>query len=144
MNRFISSNIGLKFLALILAVVTWVYIVFELHKGTMEEMEAFHRILPSANMASKVLSIKLNLTGEPPPGYIVQYEGVVIEPPSCVIVGPQSVLNRLSYVKTQEINVSEYTKTFTKDVSIVSPLRGFSVKDKFVRVSIPIVKKSSE
>lgn len=142
MNRLISSNIGLKLLALVLAIITWAYIVFELHKGTLEEMAAFHRIIPSAVMTSKALPIKPNLIGEPPSGYAVRYEDILAEPSSCIIVGPRSVLGRLTYVMTQDINVSEYTKTFTKDVSIVSPITGFNVKDKFVKVTVPIIKKT--
>lgn len=139
MKSIILNNLGLKLLALFLAVVTWFYIVVELQKGTPEEREVLQRILPY-RMVSKQIPIKLNLIGEPQKGYMVEYDKIVIEPSTCVMIGPGSFLNRLSAVNTQSIDISEYTKTFTKDISIISPTKGVTMKEKFVSVTIPIIK----
>ena len=39
-NKFFLNNIGLKLLALALAIIVWVYIVGELNKATPEEKAA--------------------------------------------------------------------------------------------------------
>lgn len=139
MRNIILNNWGLKLLALFLAMVTWYYIVVELQKGAVEEREALQSILPY-RVYSKELPIKLNLIGEPPNGYMIDYDNLLLEPSKFVIVGPKSILKKLISVKTRPIDISEHTKTFKKAVSIVMPAKGITIKDKFINVTIPITK----
>ena len=46
MRKFFTKNIGLKFMALILALALWFYIVNELKKGNEEERQFLNRVLP--------------------------------------------------------------------------------------------------
>ncbi len=139
MKNLILNNLGLKLLALFLAFATWFYVVVELQKGTIEERQALQRILPY-RIISKRLPVKLNLTGEPPEGYAVEYDKITIDPAECVMVGPRSLLEKLSSVKTRIIDISGHTRMFAKDVSIVPPMKGIDIKDRFIKVTIPISK----
>ena len=48
-RKFFTKNIGLKFMALILALALWFYIVNELKKGSEEERQFLNRVLPREN-----------------------------------------------------------------------------------------------
>ena len=140
MKNIILNNITLKLLALIIAVITWFYIVVELHKGNVEEKEVLQRMLPQYHMIAKNLPVKLNLVGEPGKGYTIQYDKIKIDPSLCIIVGPRTVLSRLNSINTQPIDITEYKKTFTKSISVEYPVKGIEIKEKFIKVFIPIIK----
>ena len=139
MKTAIFNNSGLKILALFLAIVTWYYIVTELHKGTIEERKALQSIFPYS-MISKQLPIKLDLVGEPQKGYMVIKGEIVIEPSNCVMVGPKSILGKLTSVKTQPIDISGHSRMIKKEVTISAPAKGITMKEKFIKVAIPIAK----
>lgn len=139
MKNIILNNLGLKLLALFLAVLTWFYIVEELQKGAIEESEALKSIFPY-RIVSKQLPIKLNLTGEPEAGYRMLKDKITLDPSSCVIIGPKSFLKKVSSIETQPISISGDVKTIIKDISIIPPIKGISIKEKFVTVTIPIEK----
>ncbi|MDB4349364.1 YbbR-like domain-containing protein [Omnitrophica bacterium] len=138
MKNAILNNLGLKLLALLLAIVTWIYIVIELQEGAAAEREALQSILPPYRMVSKKIPIKLSLMGEPKDGYVVAYDQVAIKPSDFFIVGPKSILNKLSSVETETIDISGYSKTLIKDVTIIPPTKGM-IKEKFVTVTVPIL-----
>ncbi len=139
MKHSILNNMGLKLLALLLAIVTWAYIVLELQKSSVEEREIIQSILPY-RMISKKVPIELDLIGEPRDGYKVAYNEVVITPSEFVIVGPKAILNDISSIETQPIDITGLTKTLRKDVSIIPPARGV-IKEKFITVTVPIHKE---
>jgi len=144
MKNVILNNWGIKLLALFLAIATWLYIVVELDKGATEEMEALQGVISSYTMVSKSVPINLKLEGNPSEGYKVQHDKIVIKPSICVIVGPRSYLRRLLAVDTYPIDITGHTKTLVKDISIISPFKGIDIKEKFVTVTIPIVKSAGE
>ncbi len=53
LRKFFTENIGLKMLALVLALALWFYVVGELKKGTEEEMRLLNKVLPSAGEINK-------------------------------------------------------------------------------------------
>ncbi|MFH1753682.1 MAG: YbbR-like domain-containing protein [Candidatus Omnitrophota bacterium] len=138
MKNAILNNLGLKLLALILAIATWAYIVIELQSGTLEEKEILKNVLPY-RMISKKLPIELNLVGEVPDGYAVVHDEIIITPANFVIVGPKAVLGELSVIETQPVHIEGNTKTITRNITIIPPAKGI-IKEKFIRVTIPIVK----
>jgi len=138
MKNLVMNNIGLKLIALLLAIITWFYIVVELQKGAVEEREVLQRILPY-RMVSKQVPVKLDLVGEPPKGFAIDKENLAITPSACIIVGPKSLLEKLTTVSTQPVDVSKMTKTLTKDISVISPIKGMRLKDRFVSITIPII-----
>ena len=136
-KKFITNNIGLKLIALFLAVITWLYIVAELNKASTEETAALERLLPY-RMTAKLLSVQLNIDGKPLEGYRILTDEVTITPSDIMVIGPRSLLHKTSYIKTEPLKISEYTKSFTKDVSLMPLAKGLSIKEKFVTVSVPI------
>jgi YbbR domain-containing protein len=140
MKNLLLNNLGLKLLALLLAMVTWVYVVLELQEGPSQEREALQSILPPYRLASKKVPVRLDMVGQPRDGYAVAYDKVVIQPSELFIVGPKSMLDKLSTIETEPINVTNYTKTLIKDVTVIPPTKGI-ITDKFISVTIPILKE---
>ena len=140
MRTTIFNNLGLKLLALLLAIITWVYVVIELQEGNVAEKEVLQSILPPYRMVSKKISIKLNLVGEPKEGYEVAYDKVVLKPSQFLIVGPKSLLKDISSVDTEPVDLSGHVKTIIRDVSVITPTKGV-IKEKFVTITIPILRE---
>jgi YbbR domain-containing protein len=140
MRVFFLNNIGLKFLALLLAVATWIYVVIELQQGSIEEKEMLQNILPPYRFVSKKVPVKLNLVGEPETGYYVAYDRIVIKPSDFMIVGPKSIISRMSSVETQPVDITGSSKTFITDVSVISPTKAM-IKDKFITITVPILRQ---
>lgn len=138
-KKFFLNNIGLKLIALVLAVITWIYIVGELDKGTPEDRAALEKLLPY-RMTAKIFPIQLNLTGESKEGYEILTDSVTITPRDVMVVGPRSLLSRVAFIKTEPIDISEHTKSISEDVSLMPLAKGLSIKEKFVSVKIPIKK----
>ena len=138
-KKFILNNIGLKLISLFLAIITWIYIVGELNKATPEERAALARLLPY-RMTAKYLAVQLNLTGELREGYQVLTDNITVNPSGIMVVGPRGLLDRISFVKTEPIDISEYTKSFSRDVSLLPLAKGLSIKERFVTVTVPVQK----
>ncbi|MFH1752791.1 MAG: YbbR-like domain-containing protein [Candidatus Omnitrophota bacterium] len=138
MKNFFVNNFGLKLLALLLAIVTWVYVVVELQEGVVAERSALQSILPPYRLLSKKVPIKLNIIGEPKAGYGVAYDRIAIKPNEFLIVGPKSIIERLTSIDTEPVDITGSSKTFMKDVSIVPPTKGI-IREKFVTVTVPIL-----
>jgi len=139
MKSAFFNNIGLKALALLLAIATWVYVVIELQHGSVEEKEMLRNILPPYRFVSKKVPVKLNLIGEPQNGYSVAYDKISIKPAEFMIVGPKSIVSRMTSVETQPIDITGYSKTFMTDVSVSTPTKAL-IKEKFITVTVPILR----
>jgi len=139
-KQLVMKNIWFKVLAFFLAVISWFYVVGELNKGSMSDKSIFDRILPR-RMVAKQIPIKINLIGTPPKGYIVQNDKVSIKPSECIVLGSRSFLRRIEYITTEEIDMSEFTRSIVKRLKIKPVTRGIIMeKDFFVNVVIPIEK----
>lgn len=138
-KKLILNNIGLKLISLFLAIITWIYIVGELNKATPEERAALERLLPY-RMTAKFLAVQLNLTGESREGYQILTDDITISPRGIMVVGPRSLLDRISFVKTEPIDIGKYTKSFSKNVSLLPLAKGLSLKERLVTITIPIQK----
>ena len=138
-KKTILNNIGFKLIALFLAVVTWIYIVGELNKGTSEDRAALERLLPY-RMTAKFLPVELNLTGQAAEGFRILDDEIHIDPKGIMVIGPRSLLDGISFVKTEPIDISGHTKDFSKDIFLMPLARGLTIKEKFVSVTIPVEK----
>ena len=144
MIKIILNNFWLKITALLLALISWFYIVSELNKGTPEEKTFFEQILP-ARISAKEVPIKVNLIGKPPAGYRVLDDAITIKPSSCVIMAQRNLLTNIPYLTTDEIDIGEYTKSVTKQVSLKPVGHGIIFdKDSHVVVVIPVQKIERE
>jgi len=135
------NNIGLKLIALILAILTWFYVVGELNKVSLIEENAPLSAYYPYKLQSKYLTILPRFDGAAPSGYKIDDKKVEIEPRECFVLGPAGIIERLDYIQTKAINISEYTKSFKTKVGL-RPIGGIKLPgEDFVTVSVPVVKK---
>lgn len=144
MIRPIVNNFWLKVTALFLAVILWMYVVGELGRGTEQEAVFFDRILPYKAVAKEV-PVKVNLIGQPKPGFRVLNDQITVKPSHCIVMGPKNSLKAIQYLTTQEIDMGELTGSFVRQVKVKSPGQGFIMeKDFFVTVVVPVQKIEQE
>ena len=65
---FFTVNIGLKLIALVLAVALWFYVVSEVDKGREDDRQFLNKVLPAGGMVAKKLPIKAVIVGAPARG----------------------------------------------------------------------------
>lgn len=134
-----TNNIWLKVLSLMLAIITWFYVADTLSKNAEEK----NRIssLMHYNLVVKDLPVKPNIQGKVPDGYRIEKNAIKIEPQSSLISLPKELFEYIEFLKTEPIDVSSRTKTF----SVNAGLEGlFNLKvhsDKIFKVIIPIQKE---
>lgn len=140
LKDLIVKNFWLKVLALFLAVLSWFYIIGELDKRAPEGSAFFKQVLPY-RMVAQDMPIKINLVGKPRTGYQVLYDKITIKPSSCVILAPRYLMQKLSSITTDQINIGEFTKPIVKKVHIRPVGHGIILESDFVvDVVIPIKK----
>ena len=142
-RRWITNNLGLKMLSLVLAITTWFYINRELAKMKNEEERAIFSLI-NYEVTSKRLPVNLTLVGNTQKGYEIATDKITLEPETCVVIGPKKILSDISYVRTLPIDISEYTKDIAKEVPLAPIAEGISLKDYMVKIHIPIIKKVEE
>lgn len=138
MKNYIFNNFALKIAALLLAVVSWFYIMGEIEGAGYSQKSVFEFNFPE-RYATKFVPVKLNISGTPAPGYHTSLEKVSLNPKYCLVVGPQSLTKHLEYVLTEAIDISGADKTITRQMSLqkIANLH-LTSKEKFVEVTIPI------
>ncbi len=140
----IVKNFWLKVSALLLAVIAWFYVVGELNKGTLEETALFGRIMPY-KIEAKEVPIKVNLVGKPLARCRILSDRISIKPSTCVIIAPKNLLSYISGVTTEEIDISDCTRSIFRQVKIRPIGPGIILeKEFFVNVIIPIEKVEEE
>ncbi len=140
-REWITNNLGLKVVSLVLAVATWFYITAELRKNREEEERAIVNML-RYDVVSKRLPIQLTLVGNLQEGYHIDTEGVTVTPPRCLVIGPKHILENVSTARTVPVDISEYTRDITREVEIAPLAKGIRPQSVFVTVFIPIEKTS--
>ena len=137
---WITNNLGLKILSMVLAIITWFYINRELTKLKSEEEKAIISML-HYEIISKKLPIQLSIVGEVREGYELVADGIAVDPETIVVIGPEKILNEVSSARTVPIDISEYTKDVIKQIELAPIAKGITLKDSIVKVHIPILKK---
>jgi hypothetical protein len=144
---WITYNFWLKALSLILAVVTWSYVTWQLEKAEEKEKHAksdeqwamFNII--HYDFAAKKLPIAAAITGAAQDGYEVAATGITVSPAECVIIGPKNVLREVASAKTAPVDISGSSADIDRCVSLAPIRGGITVKEEFVTVHVPIRKK---
>ncbi len=139
-KKWITNNIGLKLLALILAIVTWFYTNWELVKIKNKEQRAIISML-EYNVISKKIPVQLTIVGTAQQGYRVLTKDITVEPETIVIVGPEKILRDVNIARTMPIDISNYTKDFKMHIPLAPIADGINLKESLVKVNIPIIKK---
>lgn len=142
-KKWITNNIALKIVSLLLAISTWFYINMELTKIKTEEEKAIFSML-HYDVVSKVLPVQVTIAGEVREGYEIITERIAVVPKTCVVIGPKNILDNVEFARTAPINISEYTQDINKDIELAPIAKGIELKNYFVKVYVPIVKKEPQ
>ena len=141
-NKIVANNIGLKAIALMLALVTWVY-VGEAAKVDGEKT-ALRRLLAPSDYIAKKLIIKPIFVAGVPVGYEFLSNEVKVIPDSIVVVGPSKVLSNKEFIYTNPIDLTEHTKTKTIEVGLEDISRSIQFDQTEVQVHLPVRKLSTK
>lgn len=143
LKRFFTENLALKFIALILALALWFYVVGELNKGSEEEKRFLNKVLPQEETVAKKLMIRPVLVGKLRHGYVVDSGKVVVAPEYCIVVGARELLNGARFAYTMPIDVNGMSKSFMKSVPLNPIAPGIYMEETLVQVTVPIMKETS-
>lgn len=138
--KFFSKNLGLKLLALTIALMLWFYTVNELHRGSDEEQQFLNRILPQAGMMAKKLEIRPIFVGKPRGGYAFDPKKVVVSPEYCIVVGSKDLLEKIRYAYTVPVDIRGANKSFTKSIALNPIAPGVFTEDTMVQITVPVEK----
>lgn len=140
LKRFFTENIGLKIVALVLALGLWIYIVNDLSKQNLDESRILEKILPSQGVVAKKLTIKPIFVGKPRWGYGVVRDKVVIVPEYCIVVGTRDLLDKIRFTYTMPIDLTGASKPISKSVPLNPIAPGVYMEETLVQVTVPIEK----
>jgi len=82
----------------------------------------------------KEIPVKPVFVGKSPEGYRVIFDKVKVEPSMISVFGPDKVLSEVDDLKTDRINLAEYTRSVKINVGIHSSVRALRLKEKIVEV----------
>ncbi|MDD4956135.1 MAG: YbbR-like domain-containing protein [Candidatus Omnitrophica bacterium] len=137
--KVIFNNVWAKLIALVLAIATWFY-VFDLVNSDSflqksdDAEEAFFR----NKFTMKELQIKPVFYGKSPDGYRVIFDKVVLDPSELAVFGPDNVLAGITELRTQKIDLNEYTRSTRLRVGIDADSGLLKLEDKVIDVYLPV------
>ena len=140
LRSLFTENLGLKAIALVLALVLWFYIVNELNKGSEEEKQFLNTVLPSGGMVAKKLAIKPVFVGTPKWGYMVDQRRAIVVPEYCIVVGSKDMLSKIRFAHTMPIDIRGVSRPFTKSVALSPIAPGVYSEETLVEVTVPVEK----
>ena len=137
--EIIGNNFLAKLLSLILAVATWFY-VFDLvnNESYPTKKETVEQVLDKYRFISRDIPVKPVFSGKSPSGYKVLFDEVKVTPSYISVMAPEQVIEKVSELKTDRIDINEYTRTTTLRLGIHSDTRSLRLGDKIVDVYLPI------
>jgi hypothetical protein len=142
LKHILLKNIAIKSVALILALLTWGYIVDQLYRGDDSgEREASSVIKVSGQkLIVRRLPIYVNIEGEPLEGYRVLLDKITINPSHSVVAGAPDVISDISYLTTKPVIVQGKNSTIRDSLSL-APIANCKIGyEGLVRVTVPIVR----
>ena len=139
-KNIIFHNFWAKFFSLVLAVTTWFYVFDIINSGeayspkkqTIEDLFAKYKFIV------KDVYVKPVFYGKPPQGYQVLFDDVTVTPSKISIYGPEDIMQNVEELKTDKIDIGEYTRTFSVKVGLVSENKMLKFNDKAVEIHIPV------
>ncbi len=73
------------------------------------------------NYHHKEVPVKINVDGEPLPGFYLDEEELSSIPSELTVVAPQRVLQELEYIETYPVNIAGRSSSFTQNVALNVP-----------------------
>lgn len=140
MKSWLLKNFWLKSISLVLAIITWLYVVGELSRTPAEERLPFWIGYAPGNVIKQV-QITPIIKGQPAENYILRTDKITIKPDATFIIGPKRIVDKLVSLKTVPIDITGQSKTYNVTVPLES-LKGirFYGAGGIVDITIPIEK----
>lgn len=137
-GKMIFNNFWPKLFALILAVATWFYVFDLVNSDSFSQKETVEDVFSRYDFIVKEVPIKTVFSGRSPKGYRVVFEKVKLEPSMISLFGPKDILDGVSELSTESIDLSEYTRSAKLTLSLRSDVKLLNVEDKVVDVYLPV------
>lgn len=93
-------------------------------------------------LSGKELPVRPVVSGEPAAGY--ELHSITVEPSSIVIYGPASVLEGLTYLETELVNLEGLTEDTEFTVDLVLPTDIYGAQETTMRVEVTVVEQQEE
>ncbi len=141
MMSWLTKDLGLKALALALAVTLWLYVQGELARV---ERGGATMTMEREPLSALTVSVHPRVVGEPAPGYRVDPERITVEPAALVVLGRPQWLGHAPGLWTEAVDVSGARQTQVRRVRVGvegSPVF-VSGGDASVVVTVPVVAAS--
>ncbi len=144
MKRIITNNFWAKVVTLVFAIATWFY-VFDLMNSDpyVYRRDNSEQMMSNFNFDLKEVPIKPVFYGKPPRGYKVEFDKVKVEPEKMTIFGPKEALDKVDELRTDRIDLREYTASVQLKLGISSDVKYINLKNTIVDVYLPVESTSS-
>jgi len=137
----VFHNFWPKLISLILAMATWFYVFDVINTESFtQKKEPGEAFFDKYKFVVKEIPVKPIFTGISPEGYRVIFEDVKVNPSHISIFGPDRILENANELKTDRIDLGEYTRSTTLHLGVHSDVRALRLEGKLVEVYLPVVK----
>ncbi|MEA3489539.1 MAG: YbbR-like domain-containing protein [Candidatus Omnitrophota bacterium] len=138
-GNIIFNNFWPKVISLALAAATWFY-VFDLVNtdSRLQEKETIEDIFNRYKFIVKEVPVKPVFSGKSPKGRRVAFDKVKIEPSVIAIFGPEDIIEGVNELRTDKINIGEYTRSAHLRLGLNSDIKFLEIKDNVVDVYLPV------
>jgi len=139
-TNLIFNNFWPKVISLALAAATWFY-VFDLVNtdSFLQKKETMEDMLARYDFVVKDVPVKPVFTGRSPRGYRVAFEKVLVKPNNISVFGPEDMLQDVTELRTNKIDLGEYTRSTHLRLGISSDNKLLQIPDDAVDVYVPVV-----
>ena len=137
--KLLKGSLVLKISSLIVAIATYFYIHHVIDVSERKNSsDSSYRLL---KLTAKNLPVKVRLETQPPDGYRVLEDRVLVMPSKVLVVGPEALLDGAMSAETSIVDISESTKTVTKKIHLES-VSGIHLtgEPQVIEVTVPIEK----
>ncbi|MFH1877956.1 MAG: YbbR-like domain-containing protein [Candidatus Omnitrophota bacterium] len=139
LGNIIFNNFLAKIFSLALAGATWFY-VFDIinNDSYSQKKETVEDVFSRYKFIVKELPVKPVYSGKSPAGYTVAFDKVKIVPSRISVFGPEDVLANLTELRTDKINIGEYTRSTHLRVGVDSDLKFLQMAGQVIDVYLPV------
>lgn len=136
--NLLKGSVFLKISALVVAVLAYFYIHNEISTKEQKTPDPSYKLI---KLTAKNLPVKVRFETSPPEGYAILEDAVTVEPNQVVVIGPEALLDEAKTAETGIVDISDITKTVTKNIPLES-VSGIHLAGQpfLIEVTVPIKK----
>jgi YbbR domain-containing protein len=138
LKELFTENLGMKALALFIALVMWFYIVKALNQGSREDVQLMRQVTMADRMVGKKLEIRPVFIGRPQNGFVIPADKIIVNPGYCIVVGTSETLSKIKFALTVPIDVTGVNKTYARAIPLNPIAPGVYMEETLVEVTVPV------